>query len=114
MSTMYMSGEISPETMPSPRPKTASMVIFESVAGDRLDGEHHAGVLGLHHPLDRHGEADLQVVEAGLFAVEDGAAFEERGPARLHGQHDVVRADDVEEGALLAGEGGLRQVLGGR
>ena len=44
-------------------------------------------------------------------AVEDGARLEERSPALLDRLHDPVRADDVEEGALLSGERGLRQVL---
>ena len=89
------------------------MVIFVAVRRDRFDGKHNAGYLGLDHALHGHREANLDVVVARFLAVEDGAAFEERGPAGLHGRHDVVRADDVEEGALLAGEARLGQVFGG-
>ena len=65
-----------------------------------------------HHLLDRRRERDRGVLEALVHAVGDGAVVVERGedvPDRL--QH-VVDAADVEEGFLLAGEGGVGQVLG--
>ena len=83
------------------------------VVGDRVDREHHAGRLRLHHPLHGHGEVDLRVAPAGVLAVEDRAGLEERGPAALHGVDDFRRALDVEVGGLLPGERGFGEVFGG-
>lgn len=50
------------------------------------------------------------MVEALLLAIEDGPGLEEGGPALLYRRHHLVSPLDVEEGALLADEGGLGQV----
>src|SRR3546814_17391591 len=53
-------------------------------------------------------------LEAVVHAVGDGTVVVEAGEDFLDLAHDVVGAGDVEEGFLLAGEGGVGQVLGGR
>ena len=53
------------------------------------------------------------MLEAVVHAVGDGAVVVERGEDFLDLAHDVVGAGDVEEGFLLAGEAGVRQVFGG-
>jgi hypothetical protein len=53
------------------------------------------------------------VLEAAVHAVGDGAVVVEGGEAALDGVDQVVGALDVQVGLLLAGEGGVRQVLGG-
>ena len=83
------------------------------VAGDGVDGEHDACGLGLDHALDGDGEVDVDVAPAVLLAVVHGAGFEEGGPAALDGLDHGLGADDVEEGGLLAGEGGVFEVFGG-
>jgi hypothetical protein len=61
-------------------------------------------------PADR---ATIFVLEAAVHAVGDGAVVVEGGEAALDGVDQVVGALDVQVGLLLAGEGGVRQVLGG-
>jgi hypothetical protein len=53
------------------------------------------------------------MLEAVVHAVGDGAVVVQRGEHFLDLVHDVVGTGDVEEGFLLAGEGGIRQILGG-
>ncbi len=53
------------------------------------------------------------MLEAVVHAVGDGAVVVQRGEHLLDLVHDVVGAGHVEEGLLLAGEGGIGQVLGG-
>ncbi len=85
-------------------------------AGFGIQGEEHAGGAGFgaHHALHASGQGDQLVVEALVHAVGDGAIIEERGEDFLGRANDVVDTADVEEGFLLAGEGGIRQVFGGR
>ena len=83
------------------------------VVAARVDHEHDAGALRLHHVLDDDGDTDFELAVAALGAVEDGAGLEEGGPALLDGAEDVGLALDVEVGALLSGEGGLGHVFGG-
>ncbi len=54
------------------------------------------------------------MLEAVVHAVGDRAVVVEAGEDLLHLDHHVVLAGDVEEGFLLAGEAGIRQILGGR
>ncbi len=85
-------------------------------AGLGIQGEHHAGGAGFrtHHALHAGGQGDQLVIEALVYAVGDGAVVEQRGEDFLGRADHVVHATDVEEGFLLAGEGGVRQVFGGR
>src|ERR1700730_8333317 len=53
------------------------------------------------------------MLDAVVHAVGDGAVVVQRGEHFLDLVHDVVGTGDVEEGFLLAGEGGIRQILGG-
>ena len=80
-----------------------------------IEGEHHAGGAGFRadHALHAGGQGDQLVVEALVHAVGDGTVVEQRGEDFLGGADDVVDTADVEEGLLLAGEGGVRQVFGG-
>ena len=80
-----------------------------------IQGEHHPGGAGFraNHALHAGGQGDQLVVEALVHAVGDGTVVEQRGE-HLFGRADhVVHAADVQEGFLLAGEGGVRQVFGG-
>ena len=53
------------------------------------------------------------MVEALVDAVGDGAVVEERGEHAAHREQDLGLALHIEEGLLLAGEGGFREVFGG-
>ena len=66
-----------------------------------------------HHVLHADRERHRAVVEALVHAVGDGAIVEQRGEHLVHRAQHARLAAHVEEGFLLAGEGGLRQVLGG-
>ena len=65
----------------------------------------------LHHP-DR--ERDLEVVEAVVDAIDDGAVGEDRGKAAPAGLEHVGLAAHIQKALVLAGEARGRQVLGGR
>src|SRR5690606_30767773 len=52
-------------------------------------------------------------VKALVYAVGDSAVIEQGGEHFLGRTDDVVDATDVQEGFLLAGKGGIRQVFGG-
>ncbi len=54
------------------------------------------------------------MLEALVHAVGDRAVVVQRGEDFLHLVQHVLDADDVEEGLLLAGERGVRQILGSR
>ena len=58
--------------------------------------------------------ADLEVVEALIDAVMDGAVGEQAGEASAARVEQTLGALDVEIGLLLSGEARRRQVLGGR
>ena len=84
-------------------------------AGFGIEREHHAGgaLVGTHHALDAGGQRHVGMDEALVHAVGDGAVVVQRGEDFLDRMQDVFQADDVEEGFLLAGEGGVGQVFGG-
>ncbi len=77
----------------------------EEDAGGREVGPDH-----LHDP-DR--QRDLEVVEALIDPVVDGAVREQAGEAAAAGVEEALVAVDVEIGLLLAGEARGGQVLGG-
>ena len=81
----------------------------------RVQGEHDAGggEVAAHHALDAGGEGDVAMLEALVDAVGDGPIVEQGGEHLLDAVFDIVQTLDVEEGLLLAREGGIRQVLGG-
>ena len=64
------------------------------------------------HVLDAGRERDQRVIEALVHAVGDRTVVEQRREDFVHGLDDVVGAAHVEEGFLLAGERGFRQVFG--
>jgi hypothetical protein len=49
-----------------------------------------------------------------VHAIGDGAIVEQRGIHLVHAGQQVLLAAHVEEGLLLAGEGGVRQIFGRR
>ncbi|MBA7615059.1 hypothetical protein ES703_22335 [subsurface metagenome] len=65
----------------------------------------------MNHFLHRHGDAHLEVVKALVVAVEDSPRFEEGCPAPLDGGYHLFSPLHIEEGAMLAGEGGFGQVF---
>jgi hypothetical protein len=81
----------------------------------RVDAEHDAGSgeIRAHHLLHADGQCDSHVLEALVHAVGDGPVREQRREDALAGAQQVFVAAHVEVGFLLAGEGGVREVLGG-
>jgi hypothetical protein len=81
----------------------------------RVQGKHDAGggEVAAHHALDAGGEGDVAMLEALMDPVGNSPIVEQGGEHLLDAVLDVVQALDVEEGLLLTGEGGIRQVLGG-
>jgi hypothetical protein len=80
-----------------------------------VEGEHHAGGAGFgaDHALHAGRQGHQLVVEALVHAVGDGAVVEQRSEHFLGRADHVFDATDVQEGFLLAGERGVRQVFGG-
>ena len=64
----------------------------------------------LHHP-DR--QRHLEVVEAVVDALDDGAVGKDRGEAAAAGLEQVGLAAHIQKALVLAGEAGGRQILGG-
>ena len=87
---------------------------FVPPSGHRVRGEQDPGHGRVHHPLDHHGERHRRGADPVRGAVAHGAVRPERGPALPDRSQDRVDAHDVQEGVLLAGEAGERQILGGR
>ncbi len=85
----------------------------ESALG--VEGEDHAGAgkVRADHGLDADGEGDLEVVEAHPLPVVDGAVGVEGRVAAVHRLQQPGGAAHIQVRLLLAGEAGLRQVLGG-
>jgi hypothetical protein len=90
----------------------------DDVAKARLgvEREHDAGraLVAAHHALHAGRQCHLVVGEAVVHAIGDGPIVVERGEDLAHALEHGIGADHVEEGLLLAGERGLRQILGGR
>jgi hypothetical protein len=86
-----------------------------SEAGLGVDGEHDAGgaEVGAHHALHAGRQRHVRMGEALVHAVADGPVVVEGGEHLLHLVQDVVDADHVQEGLLLARERGVGQVFGG-
>ena len=84
-------------------------------AGFGIDGEDHtgAGEVRAHHALDADAQGDLEVVEALIDAVADGAVREQRGETTLAGFQHGGGAMDIEIRFLLAGKTRVRQVFRG-
>ena len=89
----------------SRKPDSVSRVNITPLLADV--GAHH-----LHH-ADR--QADLEMIEAVVDAVDDAAIGEQRGEAAAAGLEQIVVAADVKVALMLAGEAGGGQVFrGGR
>jgi hypothetical protein len=83
-------------------------------AGFGVEREHHAAGadIAAHHALDAGRQRHVLVRKALVHAVGDRPVVEQRGEHVAHRVQHVIGAADVEKGFLLAGEGGVRQVLG--
>ena len=81
--------------------------------GFGVHGEHDAGGadVGTHHALDARRECHFGVLELVVHAVGDGPVVVEGREDILDGLQDVLDAADVQEGFLLAGEGGVGKVF---
>mmetsp|Transcript_84873 Transcript_84873/g.181846 ORF Transcript_84873/g.181846 Transcript_84873/m.181846 type:complete len:271 (+) Transcript_84873:560-1372(+) len=82
----------------------------------RVQGEHNAGGPGLaaHHLLASGAELHLFMLEASIVAVGDGPIREQGCEDEVHLRFHILVAHDIEVGLLLAGEGGVGEILGGR
>ena len=71
-----------------------------------VEREDHAasGAVGAHHLHHSDGQADLEMIEAVVDAIDDRPVGEERGEALSAGLDDVVGAADVEIALVLPGE----------
>ena len=67
--------------------------------------------VGAHHLLHTDAESDLEVVEAFIDAIADGAVGEERGKTALATIEHREMAADVQVSLVLPGHAGVRQVL---
>ncbi len=85
----------------------------QGLPGDRVGGEHDPGLLGPDEFLDDDGDVHAAIVESLFCAVVDGTRAIKRRPAPLDGVKERFLTDDVQEGLLLAGKTGVREVLGG-
>ena len=83
--------------------------------GFGIQGEHHTGSAGFrtHHALHAGRQGHQLVVETLVYAVGDRTVVKEGGKHFLGRADHVFDAANVEEGFLLAGKGGVRQVFGG-
>ena len=88
------------------------MVILGGLVGG-VHGDGDAGDTGVDHFLDHDSHREALVRDVVLEPVDDGAGGEKRGPALADVLGDCLDAVEPEVGVLLAGEGGVREVLGG-
>ena len=81
-----------------------------------VDGEHHTRRrdIGAHHLHHADRQRDLEMVEALVDPVMNGAIGEQAGETTAARVEQTLFALDVEIRILLAGEARRRQVLGGR
>ena len=79
-----------------------------------VQGEHHprGAPVGSHHLLDAGGQGNRVVIETPVSAIGDGPVVVEGGEDLFDGPQNLGDAAHVEEGLLLSGEGGVRQVFG--
>lgn len=82
------------------------------VAGHLVSREDNGRALGLNHQLDGNAHADSFELDALRPAVPDRATGEEARKAGLNGRDDVVLADDVQDGIVVARRGSIRQIFG--
>ena len=88
--------------------------VAEAGLGVEREDDAARGQVGAHHLHHADRQADLEMVEAVVDAIDDGAVGEQRGEAAPAGLEHVVGAADVQKAFMLTGEAGGRQVLGGR
>ena len=78
-----------------------------------VQGKHDAGGTGFgaHHALHTGRQGDQFVIKALVHSVGDGTVVKQRCEDFLGCVDHVVHAANVQEGLLLAGKGGVRQVF---
>ena len=83
--------------------------------GFGVEREHDACRTGIraHHALYARAQRDFGVGEALVYPIRNGAIVIERGEHLPDRVEYVVDAFDIEKRLLLAGEGGVGQILGG-
>ena len=83
-------------------------------AGFGVEREHHtgAGDVGAHHFLHSNRKRHLRVVKPLMHAIGNRTVIEQRGENATTDAQQIFRATDIEEGVLLAGKGGVGEVLG--
>ena len=115
MWTWNSSGSTRPWTMFSPRPYEPVTRTTSRKPGFRVEreGDPAGGEIGAHHLHHADREADLEMVEAIVVAIDDGAIGEHRREAAAARLEELVRAADVQVALVLAGETRRRQILGG-
>ena len=83
-----------------------------------IHGKHHArcALVGAHHALHAGRQGNIGMGKALVHAVADGAVVIQRGEYFLDFVQHLLDAHHVQEGFLLAGKRGIRQVFrrGGR
>ncbi|KAF5046991.1 hypothetical protein DSECCO2_465080 [anaerobic digester metagenome] len=85
----------------------------QGFAGDRVGGEHDAGLLRPDELLHDDGDVHAPVVEPLFGPVVDGTRAIQGGPAPVDCVDKVFVAKNIEKSLLLAGKTGFRQVFGG-
>src|SRR5262249_37720877 len=80
-------------------------------AGDRVDGETHAGHFGFNLALDDHRHASLALGKSLAVTVRYRAVAPKRDKTIPDALEDRIAAADVQISIVLAREGGLRQVF---
>ena len=116
LKTQNSSGSTLPCTRGSPRPHVA---LISTTSGkpdsvSRVNITPLAPSIAVHHALHAGRQRDLRVVEAMVNAVRDGAVVVQRGEHPRERREHAGLAVHVQQGFLLAGEGGFGEVLGGR
>ena len=80
----------------------------------RIGGEHHPGVFGLHHFLHQHRHLDLLRRHPLPRQVNERPLGEKRQPARLDGRQQRVLPAHIQNGFKLTGKRHPGGVLDGR
>ena len=87
--------------------------LIEAAFGIQRKHYARSAAVGAHHALHACRQSHDIVRETFVDAVGNGAVIVKRSENVLHGFFDVVQPVDIQEGFLLSGKRGIRQVFGG-
>ena len=87
--------------------------LIEAAFGIQRKHYARSTAIGAHHALHACRQGHDIVRETFVDAVGNGAVIVKRSENVLHGFFDVVQPVDIQEGFLLSGKRGIRQVFGG-